>query len=226
MTTSRSCRSSSIDQLGRGTALSIGLGSAVTYLRKRNALYDARGVPVHLAPMPPTPTDFRDKMTVTHLVGPVVDWTWFGRRIKVRAVADAYVDFALMNAFAFNAYSAVHSIAGMKATLNYYGYSYVYGGSASGRVDVDWGNLWIRGLLSAHLWRSWEGLDRYENEITNNVNPVDSRTRFLVQAGWRLASAPVRAFVGLEGIHRWGKMGDVSAGSQETRAFAGLSYLF
>ena len=70
------------------------------------------------------------------------------------------------------------------------------------------------------------GLDRYENEITNNVNPLDSRTRFLVQAGWRLASAPVRAVVGLEGIRRSGKMGDVSASSRETRTFAGLSYLF
>jgi hypothetical protein len=216
----------SIDELGRGTALSIGLGSALTYLRKRPAVYDSRGVPAHIAPLPETPTDFRDKMTVTHLVGPVVDWTRFGRRLKVRAVADAYVDFALMNAFAFNAYSAVHPIIGMKTTLNYYGYSYVYGGSASGRVDVDWGNLWARGLFSAHLWRSWAGLDRFEHEITNNVNPVDSRTRFLLQAGWRLASAPVRAFVGVEGIHRWGKIGDVTAGSQETRTFAGLSYLF
>ena len=216
----------SIDELGRGTALSIGIGSAVTYVRKRNAVYDARGVPNHLDPLPETPTDFRDKMTVTHLFGPVVDWTRFGRRLKVRTVADAYVDFALMNAFAFNAYSAVHPIAGMKATLNYYGYSYVYGGSASGRIDVDWGNLWVRGLFSAHLWRSWAGLDRYENEITNNVNPVDSRTRFLFQAGWRLPSAPVRAFVAIEGIHRWGRIGDVRASSQETRTFAGLSYLF
>ncbi|HMA54038.1 MAG TPA: DUF3943 domain-containing protein, partial [Acidobacteriota bacterium] len=216
----------SLDELGRGTAFSIGLGSAMTYARKRNPIYDARGVPNHMAPLPETPTDFRDKMTVTHLVGPVVDWTWFGRRLKVRAVADAYVDFAMVNAFAFNAYSAVHPIVGMKATLNYYGYSYAYGGSASGRVDVDWGNLWVRGFISAHLWRSWEGLDRYENEITNNVNPVDSRTRFLIQAGWRLGSAPVRALVGVEGLHRWGKIGDVSAGSQETRTFAGLSYFF
>ncbi|MGZ5468594.1 MAG: DUF3943 domain-containing protein, partial [Candidatus Aminicenantales bacterium] len=216
----------SIDELGRGTVLSIGLGSALTYLRKRNAVYDARNVRAHMDPLPETPTDFRDKMTVTHLVGPVVDWTRFGRRLKVRAVADAYVDFALMNAFAFNAYSAVHPIAGMKTTLNYYGYSYVYGGSASGRVDVDWGNLWVRGLFSAHLWKSWEGLDRFENEITNNVNPVDSRTRFVFQAGWRLPSAPVRAFIGVEGIHRWGRIGDVTAASQETRTFTGLSYLF
>ena len=215
-----------VDELGRGYALSLGLGSALTYLRKRPTLYDARSVQVRLDPLPETPTDFRDKMTVTHLVGPVVDWTRFGRGLKIRAVADAYVDFALMNAYAFNAYSAVRPIDGMKTTLNYYGYHYALGASASGRVDLDWGNLWLRGLVSCHVWDSVEGLDRFEADLTNNVNVVDTRTRFLVKAGWRLASVPLRVFVALEGIHRWGKIGDVRAGGRETRTFAGLSCLF
>jgi len=215
-----------IDELGRGTSLSIGLGSALTYFRKRPTVYDNRVVQVRIGPLPETPTDFRDKMTVTHLFGPVVDWTRFGRGIKIRAVADAYLDFALMNAFAFNAYSALHPIEGMKTTLNYYGYYYGLGASASGRVDVDWGNLWVRGLVSGHVWDSWEGLDRFENEITNDVSCRDTRTRFLLQAGWRFGSAPLRAFAGVEGIHRWGRIGDARAGSQETRTFAGLSFLF
>ena len=215
-----------IDALGRGSAFSIGLGSALTYLRKRPVFYDSRGFRARFEPLPATPTDFRDKMTVTHLLGPVVDWTRFGRRLKIRAVADAYVDFAMMNAFAFNAYSAVHSIEGMKTTLNYYGYSYAYGASVSGRVDMDWGNLWLRGLVSGHVWSSWKGLDRFEADLTNNVNAHDSRTRFLLKAGWRLPSVPVRAFIALEGIHRWGRIGDVRDSSQETRTSAGLSYLF
>jgi Domain of unknown function (DUF3943) len=216
----------SIDEAGRGYALSIGLGSALTYLRKRPTLYDSRSAQVRVDPLPETPTDFRDKMTVTHLFGPVLDWTRFGRGLKMRVVADAYVDFALMNAFAFNAYSAVHPIEGMKTTLNYYGYHYAYGASASGRIDLDWGNVWLRGLVSGHFWDSWKGLDRFESELTNNVNAVDTRTRFLIKAGWRVASIPVRPFVALEAIHRWGKIGDVRAGSWETRTFAGLSYLF
>jgi hypothetical protein len=215
-----------IDQSGRGYALSIGLGSALTYLRKRATLYDDKSAQVQIDPLPETPTDFRDKMSVTHLLGPVVDWTRFGRRFKVRVVADAYVDFALMNAFAFNAYSAVHSIEGMKTTLNYYGYSYAYGASASGRIDVDWGNLWVRGLVSGHVWDSWNGLDRFEADLTNNVSAVDTRTRFLVKAAWRLPAVPVRVFAAVEGIHRWGRIGDVRAASRETRTFAGLSYLF
>jgi len=215
-----------IDELGRGTAFSLGLGSALTYLRKRPIFYDSRAFRPRLEPLPETPTDFRDKMTITHLLGPVVDWTRFGRGVKIRAVADAYVDFALMNAFAFNAYSAGHPIDGMKTTLDQYGYAYAFGGSVSGRVDVDWGNLWLRGLFSAHAWASANGRDRFQSDLTNNIGTTDTRTRFLLKAGWRLPSLPLRVFLAVEGIHRWGRIGDVTAGSQETRTSAGLSYLF
>jgi len=216
----------SIDELGRGSAFSIGLGSALTYLRKRPVFYDARGTPVHIAPPPETPTGFTDKMTVAHLLGPVVDWTRFGRGLKVRVVADAYFDFAMMNAAAMNAYSAVHPIIGLKTTLSYYGYYYGYGVSSSARVDVDWGRLWLRGLLNAHAWGSWQGRDRFQSDVTNNAAEADTRTRFLLKAGWRLGAAPLRVFAGLEGIHRWGKIAEIRAASQETRTFAGLSYLF
>jgi hypothetical protein len=215
-----------IDELGRGSSLSIGLGSALTYLRKRPPLYDARAAQVRIDPVPERPTDFRDKLAVTHLLGPVVDWTRFGRNLRIRAVADAYFDFALVNAYAFNAYSALYPIDDLKTTLAYYGYHYAYGASSSVRVDVDWGNLWVRGLASGHVWDSWEGRDRFQDEILNDAGAVDTRTRFLLQAGWRLGSAPLRAFAGIEGIHRWGRVGEVRASGGETRTFAGLSYLF
>jgi hypothetical protein len=216
----------SIDELGRGSAFSIGLGSALTYLRKRAVYYDARGAQVHIDPPPETPTDFTDKMAVAHLFGPVLDWTRFGRGFKIRLVADAYVDFAMMSATAMNAYSTLHPILGMKTTLSYYGYYYAYGGSTSARIDVDWGRLWLRGLVSAHAWGSWQGRDRYQSDITNNVAAADTKTRYLLQAGWRPGTWPVRLFAGLEGIHRWGRIAEVKVGTQETRAFAGLSYLF
>ena len=215
-----------IDELGRGYALSFGLGSALTYVRKRPTVYDSTSVQVHIDPLPETPTDFRDKFTITHLAGPVLDWTRFGRAVKVRLVADAYLDFALMSSFAFNAYSAVHSIEGMMTTMSYFGYHYALGASASARVDVDWRNLWLRGLVGVGAWDSWEGLDRFEDELTNNVNVSDTRFRGLIKAGWKLPSVPLRVAVGLEGIRRWGKIGEVRAASWDTRVFAGLSYLF
>ncbi len=215
-----------IDKLGRGYALSIGLGSALTYVRKRPTLYDSRNALARLDPPPATPTDFRDKMTVAHLAGPVIDWTRFSRRLKIRAVADAYLDFAMMNAYAFNAYSAVYPIEGLKTTLTYYGYHYALGGSVSGRVDLDWRNLSLRALVSAHVWNSVEGLDRFQADLLDDGNVTDTRTRFLLRAGWRVPKSPLRAYFTLEGIHRWGKMKDIEAGGQETRLFAGLAYFF
>ena len=44
-----------IDELGRGSSLSIGLGSALTYLRKRPTLYDVRASQVRIDPPPETP---------------------------------------------------------------------------------------------------------------------------------------------------------------------------
>lgn len=215
-----------IDELGRGYALSIGLGSALTYVRKRPTLYDSRNTLVRLDPPPATPTDFRDKMTVAHLVGPVVDWTRFSRGLKIRAVADAYLDFAMMNAYAFNAFSAVYPIDGMKSTLTYYGYHYAFGATVSGRVDLDWRGFWLRGLVSGHVWDSVEGLDRFQADLLDDGNVVDTRTRYFLKAGWRLPKVPLRVYFALEGIHRWGKMRDIEAGGQETRLFAGLAYLF
>jgi hypothetical protein len=218
--------SQKIDATGRGHAFSIGLGSALTYLRKRPAVYDSRDVRANIDPLPAAPTDFRDKMTVAHMAGPVVDWTRFGRGFKIRAVAAAYFDFGLMNAFAFNAYSGVYPIQGMKTTLGYYGYYYAYGVTTSGRLDVDWGRLWVRVLASGHAWGSWNVRDQFQAELTNNSAASDTRSRFLFKGGWRFPRAPVRAFASVESIRRWGRMGNIEAGSRETRASAGLSYLF
>jgi hypothetical protein len=114
----------------------------------------------------------------------------------------------------------------MKATLGYYGYSYAYGASVSGRVDVEWRGFSLRGLASGHVWNSWGGRDRLQADVTNDVNALDTRTRFLVKAAWRPSALPLGAFVSAESLGRWGRIGDVRASNRETRLSAGLSYLF
>jgi hypothetical protein len=215
-----------IDELSRGYALSVGLGSAFSYLRKRPIYYDSRDYQVHVTPAPEPPVDFRDKFAVVHIAGPVVDWTRFSGAFKLRATADAYLDFAMINAWAFNAYSRVHPIEGLKTTLTYYGYHYAFGASFSGRLDLEWRGFELRGLLSGHIWDSVEGLDRYQDDLIDDGNVVDTRTRFLLKAGWKVPSVPLRLFAMVEGVHRWGKIAEVEAGGRETRTYAGLSFLF
>jgi hypothetical protein len=215
-----------IDELGRGYALSIGLGSAFSYLRKRPVFYDSRNYQVTVTPAPTPPTDFRDKFAIVHMAGPVVDWTRFSRTFRLRATADAYLDFAMMSAWAFNAYSRVHPTEGLKTTLTYYGYHYAFGASVSGRLEFAWRGLELRGLLSAHVWDSVEGLDRFQDDVVNDANAVDTRVRFLLRAAWKFPAVPLRLFASVEGIHRWGKIAEVTASGRETRTYAGLSFLF
>jgi hypothetical protein len=165
-------------------------------------------------------------MAVVHIAGPVVDWTRFARTFTLRAVAEAYLDFAMMNAWAFNAYSRLYPIEGLKTTLTYYGYYYGFGTTFSGRLDFAWRGFELRGMLSWHIWDSVEGLDRFQNELVNDGNVVDTRSRFFFKVGWRIPALPLRLFATVEGIHRWGKIGDVRASGRETRTFAGLSFLF
>ena len=216
-----------VDDAGRGYALSIGLGSAFSYVRKRPTLYDATNVAVHIDPLPGTPTDFRDKMSVTHLVGPVVDWTRFGRGFKLRLVADAYVDFAMMTAYAFNAYSAVHSIEGMKTTLGYFGYHYALGRQRLGPRRPRMGSLLgPRPGQRPHLRLLGEpGPVPGRSSPTTRTPPTPgpgscSRPDGGCPPSPCASSAPSRPSIAKAGSGTFGRAGN------ETRTFAGLSYFF
>ncbi len=170
--------------------------------------------------------DFRDKVSVVHLVGPVLDWTAFGRGWRLRSVTDAYLDFAMAGSMAVNEVSRVRTIQGLKTTLNYYGYHYAFGTSFSTRVDLDWRGLQVRALASGHIWDSVEGIDRFQADITNDANAVDTRVRYLLRIAWKLPGAPLRLFAAHEGLRRWGRIDDVEDRSFDTKTGAGLIFVF
>lgn len=215
-----------IDELSRGYAVSFGLGSAFTYIRRRPVTYDAQSIRVGIDPPPVDPVDFRDKVTAVHIIGPVLDWTSFGRGWKLRSVTEAYLDFAMAGSTAINEYSRLRTIQGLKTTLNYYGYHYALGASFSTRVDLDWRGFRIRGLVSGHIWDSVEGIDRFQADIEDDGNAVDTRVRYLLKASWKMPGAPLRFFAGHEGLRRWGRINDIEDRSFETRTSAGLTFSF
>jgi len=215
-----------IDELSRGTAVFFGLGSAFTYIRRRPTSYDAQIVRVKIDPPPEEPVDFRDKASVVHIIGPVLDWTVFGRGWKLRSVTDAYLDFAMAGSAAVNAYSRARTLEGLKTTLHYYGYHYAFGTSVSTSLELEWRNVLVQGLVSGHVWDSVEGIDRFQDDITDDANAVDTRVRYLLRVGWKLPGTPLRIFAAHEGLRRWGRIGDVEGRSFETKTGAGLSFLF
>jgi hypothetical protein len=218
-----------------GYSLTIGLGSSFEYFKKRPVdPYDYDPVPAHqgLDLHLERPRNFTDKLAVVHLAGPVLDWTIFRSGLKVRTVAEAYVDFALVNSYALNEYSQLHhtppldTIGGMKTTVLYYGYYYAFGGTLSGRTNVEWRGLRARALASFGAWSSVDIWDRFQAEVTNNAHLDDNRFRWLLGAGWKLPRVPLELFVNFEGIRRWGRLLEVRVHGLEKRTFAGLEFSF
>jgi hypothetical protein len=224
-----------IDSGFGGYSLTVGLGSSFEYFKKRPFdIYDSDPVPVkqgydlHFE----RPRNFTDKLALVHLAGPVLDWTVFRPGLKLRTVAEAYFDFGLVNSYALNAYSELHhtppddTIEGMKTTVSYYGYYYAFGGTLSGRTNLEWGNFRAQALASFGAWRSVDVLDRFQNEITNNAHLDDNRSRTLLGAGWKLPRIPIELYVKYEGIHRWGRVLEARVQGLEKRLFAGVEFLF
>jgi hypothetical protein len=108
----------------------------------------------------------------------------------------------------------------------YYGYYYAFGGTLSGRTDLEWGNFRAQALASFGAWSSVDGLDRFQNEITNNAHLDDNRSRYLIGAGWRVPKTPVEFFVKYEGVRRWGRVLEARVRSLEKRLFAGVEFSF
>ena len=208
-----------------GYRFHVGLGSAFTYFKQRSAaFYDSCLIfvkDIQLLKLE-EPRDFRDKFAAAHVLGPVFDLTVRRGKVRARVMAEAYLDFALVNALALNAYSASHAIAGAKTTLVYYGYYYWLGGSLFLRGDFDCGPLEVRGFFRGHAWGSIEGRDQFQREIQDDFHLADSRSNLRLSAGFRLGTSPLVLILAYENIGRRGSLKDVLRKERESRVFGGI----
>lgn len=218
-----------IDQQQRGVAYYFGLGSAFAYFKKRSvAFYDGcevkvkRGYDLQLE----EPREFTDKFSVVHLAGPVFDLTSVQTKLKLRLVCDAYLDFALVNAYALNKYSEGRDISGIKTNLMYYGYYYGFGTTLSSDLNIRFGDLEFRGLLKYHAWGSLDGRDRFQEELTDDFHCKDSRLRYKLDLGYWIPGTPVELLGSFEGIHRKGNIKDIDHKEIENWLFFGVNFKF
>ncbi|MFC2169283.1 DUF3943 domain-containing protein [Acidobacteriota bacterium] len=218
-----------IQEQESGYSYYLGLGSAFTVLKKRPVdffdgceIWPKEGDDLQLE----EPRNFRDKFSAVHIVGPVFDLLTFSGRFRLKLVLDAYLDFALVNAFAFNKYSIDHDIIGTKTTLFYYGYYYGLGTTLSSDLTIGLGNFELKGSAKCHFWDSIEGRDRFHDELTNNFNIFDSRFEYRLSLGYRFAGTPLELLVSFESIDRRGNIEDIDHKELESRFFLGLNFNF
>jgi len=216
-----------IDEGKRGYSFIYGLGSAFhTYVKRPVTDYDAGNVRItdtagfHFE----EPRNFRDKMCSVHLVGPVVDGTYYNRDWSFRFSGEAYFSFGLINALALNKYSLDHDVQGMKTTVTCYGYYYALGPALTARAEVAHSPVRLSGFASYVYYRSIQGLAELQYEMTDDSVLKDSRWHTGLELQWRLPIDNLSLFSSIEWVRRWGIVHEVTERTLEKRYYLGLKY--
>ena len=216
-----------IDESKKGYSLIYGLGSSFhTYVKRPVTDYDAGNVRItdtagfHFE----EPRNFRDKMCSVHLVGPVVDGTYYDRDWSLRFSGEAYFSFGLINALALNKYSLDHDVQGMKTTVTCYGYYYALGPALTARAEVAHSPVRLRGFASYVYYRSIQGLAELQYEMTDDSVLKDSRWHTGLELQWRLPIDNLSLFSSIEWVRRWGIVHEVTERTLEKRYYLGLKY--
>jgi len=172
--------------------------------------------------------DREDKYCIINLFGPTFDLSLFHKNLKVRLVADAYGDFALIHSHAFKKYSQLYDFGQTKSTLENHGYYYALGVTLSSMLQVNYSNLELRGKLKYHYFDSIEGMDRFQKDVADedDFGLKDQRLSYNLSLGYRIPNTALQLVLGLEQMKRWGSIEDFSQRSTEKRSYFQIKYMF
>jgi hypothetical protein len=215
----------------RGYNLILGAGTAFDYYQKKPVAYYDKGE-YHFdftgGETAPQPTEFSDKMAVLNLIGPVFEISFYSHDFSLRASAAAYVDFGLINSLAINTYSEENNLYAtrMKTTLSYYGYYYALGFTLSSDIQASYRALEILGKFKYQSYDSIQELDRFQENVTDDSDLVDSRLQVKLGLGYSIPKTPVHIVLTYENITRKGTLKDINQRSVENRIYTQLKISF
>lgn len=172
------------------------------------------------------PTRFTDKFSSIHIIGPAFNMTRYSGRLTARFDLEATFDFSMINALAYNRYSADHDVWGVKTTLHNWGYYYAMGYTVNGRLDLSYGLCRVQSGIEYQHFSSIQGLDRYQGLVTDDTGLVDSRLITNAALQLRLPRSPLFFSLNVEAIKRWGRFHEVNVSNHEARFFYQLGVSF
>jgi len=227
------------DESVRGSSISLGFGCGFDLTKKRAVeWYDSTNgeteggvTQANWARFTrPIPVRFTDKMSIVNLGGAVLQASWFGRQLFIHWTTEAYGDYGMINALAFNRYSASYDISGVHTTLLDWGYYYAFGMTYGSDLATEWGPWRWRAAFRYQWYRRIKGLDRYQwlGVVTNDCGIRDSRLISSSSLGYRLPHTPVELAVADEWTGRWGLIvnHDVREHYNENRIYGELRIYF
>lgn len=176
----------------------------------------------------PTPARFTDKMSVISPLGAVLKLSRLAPRLHLRWTGEAYGDFGMINALAYNRFTESHETSGVKTTLLDYGYYYALGMTLASDIAVDLRQWRFQGGASWQIYDSIQGQDRYQylGLVTEDFKIRDTRLAWRLYLGYRLARAPFELGLAAEGMERRGRLLDLRERYAELRFFYQLRFVF
>lgn len=215
----------SIDKDGEGYSLTLGMGSRFDFYKKRaKSKFDScefeidDGQSLELD----EPREFSDKYTVVNISGPVFTYTFFKKSLRLQLNFEAYFDFALMNSFAINKYSEYFDISRVKTTLLYYGYYYAYGYTTEIGIEGEVKNFNFSGNLRYSAYRSIQGLDRFQDKITDDFLIKDIILNYYLELGYKIKNTPFELYISVRSRNRQGKIFSLSDKGSELKFITGF----
>ncbi len=219
-----------------GSGGSIGYGTAFEVYRKRQAgsypgagsLSSGGSSPFIARIERPTPTEFSDKISSVSPLGAVLTLSRFGPRLHARWTAELYGDFAMVNALAYNRFTAGHDTSGVKTTLLNWGYYYAAGMTMASDIRVDWRRLRLRGAFRYQWYDSIQGLDRFQylGLITDDFRIHDARLLGRLELTYSIPGSALEVGFDAETIGRRGSLLAIQEYRRESRLTWKTGYAF
>ena len=199
-----------------------GLGSAFDmFRRKSNAPYDTitSGSSQSERIEVTRPTEFSDKWAIINMLGPLFEFSAFLGSASLQLRLEAYFDFALINSLALSKYSDQNYLGGIKSTLSQYGYYYGYGFTALSSLDIRNDPFTLQAKLKYHQLESIEGLDRFQDFVSDDFHLADSRLLGDLSLSYRFHRTPISCKLGYQRIIRKGTISDIHRRESEHRLY-------
>ncbi len=177
---------------------------------------------------PPQPTEFKDKLAVINLAGPVFYYRTDSGRLTTELKLNGYLNFSLVTSNALNKYTENNDLFELrrKTTLSYYGYYYAFGYTLKSYASLSAGILRFSGSAKYQRFSSIQGVDRFQNEIGDDSGVHDSRTFLKFTAGLRIPHTPFYISGTLEGNKRFGSFKNTVFSTKEKRTYLELKIHF
>jgi len=168
-----------------------------------------------------------DKLGIANVLGGTVDLALHHGKTRARVGIDAYGDFAAVYSTAIGAYVDAFGDRGLKTVLQGKQYYFALGVTLRPTLSISYRRFELGGQITQDFFQSIEGLDRFQERVTNDAHVSDRRRGERVWLAYTLPSERLRsAWIELEHVERAGNIGVVRVTRENTDVRLGVAFRF